>query len=70
MLCFRSEAAVDSWCERRDIARGAVMSLELVWALAQAWYGDRASPDWRGRTTAEAQAVAESLGLRGDFWKF
>ena len=45
MLGFRSEAEVDRWCERRRIARGAVMDLELIWRLAQAWYAGRGAFD-------------------------
>ena len=67
MLCFRSESEVDAWCERRAIRRGAVMSLEQTWNLARVWYADRASPDWRGRTPAEAEEVVRSVGLVGDF---
>ncbi len=70
MLGFRSEAEVDRWCERRRIARGAVMDLELIWRLAQAWYAGRADAEWRGRSTEEAQAIVESVGLRGEFWAF
>jgi hypothetical protein len=70
MLAFRSEGDVDAWCERRGIQRGAVMSLEQIWALAPAWYGERATAGWRGRTTEEAQQVVSGVGLHGDFWEF
>ncbi len=30
---------------------------------------NRMSPDWRRRTPEEAQAVFDSLGLTGPFWK-
>jgi hypothetical protein len=68
MLAFRSEAHVDAWCEQRDRPRGAAFSLETCWQLAQAWYRDRLSPDWRRRTPREAQEVFHQLGLTGDFW--
>lgn len=69
MLAFRSEAHVDSWCEERGLPRGAVFSLETCWRLAQAWFGDRLSPEWRRRTPAEAQEVFASLGLTGEPWR-
>jgi hypothetical protein len=69
MLAFRSEAHVDAWCEQRGLPRGAVFTLETCWRLAQAWYRERLSRDWRRRTPAEAQAVFDQLGLTGDFWK-
>ncbi len=70
MLCFRSEAEVERWCERRGIARGAVMDLELIWRLSQAWYAGRADPEWRGRSAEQAQAIVDGVGLRGEFWTF
>ena len=70
MLVFRSEAEVDRWCERRAITRGAVMNLELIWSLAQPWYGGRADAGWRGRPVEQAQAVVDSIGLAGNFWNF
>jgi hypothetical protein len=36
--------------------------------LAQLWYGDRLNPDFRGRTTEEAQAIFRRLGLQSPFW--
>jgi len=69
MLAFRSEAHVDAWCEQRALERGASFPLETCWRLAQVWYGDRLSPEWRRRTAAEAQEMFDRLGLRGDFWR-
>lgn len=70
MLFFRSEEHVDRWCETWRQPRGAVMSLETTWKLAQAWYaGGRTAPEWRRRTIEETREVFESLGLTGDFWR-
>jgi hypothetical protein len=69
MLAFRSEAHVDRWCEQRGIECGASFPLETAWRLAEAWYRDRLSPDWRRRTPLEAEAVFAALGLTGEFWK-
>ncbi len=70
MLSFRSEADVDAWCERRAIPRGAVMDLDVIWALARVWYAGRAGAGWRGRSTDEAQALLDAAGLEGTFWNF
>jgi hypothetical protein len=69
MLAFRSEAHVDRWCEQSGIGRGSAFPLETSWRLADVWYRDRLSPDWRRRTAEEAEAVFAGLGLTGDFWK-
>ena len=68
MLAFRSEAHVDGWCEQTGVARGASFPLETAWRLADAWYSDRLSPDWRRRSPAEAQRVFAELDLTGEFW--
>ena len=49
--------------------RGEVLTLERVWALAQAWYGDRMAPDFRGRTPAQATDIFARLGLTSAFWQ-
>ncbi len=62
MRLFRSEEHVRG-------AVGAIFPLEQCWRLAQAWYGSRMDPAFAGRTTAEAQAILEGVGLTGDFWR-
>jgi hypothetical protein len=69
MLAFRSEAHVDRWCRLRRLPRGAVFSLEQAWQLAQAWYENKLSPDWKRATPEEAEAVFAGIGLTGDFWR-
>ena len=56
------------WCAARGHPPGAVLTLERTWALAQAWYGDRLSPAFRGRSVAAAEAIFRAVGLRGPFW--
>lgn len=68
MLLFRSEEHIDAWYGDRERGRGATIGLDPVWGLADAWYSDRMSPDWRRRTVEEAQELFSSLGLTGDFW--
>jgi hypothetical protein len=69
MLLFRSEEHLDRWCESRGAARGATLSIDQGWRLASAWYANRLAPDWRRRTSEEAEAVFEGIGLTGPFWK-
>ena len=68
MLLFRSEEHIDRWCEQRGLSRGATMTLDQQWRLADAWYRDRLTEDWRRRTPGEAQALFTEIGLTGAFW--
>jgi len=69
MLLFRSDGHRDTWLSARDLDHGATLSVARLWDLARVWYGNRMSPGWRRRTPEEAQAVFESVGLTGPFWK-
>jgi hypothetical protein len=42
---------------------------EKLSELAQAWWEDRLSPDWRPHTRDGNQAILDRLGLTGDFWR-
>jgi hypothetical protein len=69
MLFFRSEEHVDRWCASWRFDRGAVLSLETGWKLAEAWYGDdRREPAWRRRNPEETEALFAELGLTSEFW--
>lgn len=69
MLLFRSEEHIGLWCRAKEFPRGGLLTLDQGWRLADSWYGDRRSPDWRRRTPNEAGAVFEQLGLTGPFWR-
>ena len=69
MLAFRSEEHVERWCRSKGLARGALLTPEQQWRLADAWYADRLAPHWRPRTPQEAGAVFAGIGLTGDFWR-
>ncbi len=69
MLLFRSEQDVDAWCQARGRGRGAAFSLQVGWRLAEAWAQNRLHPNWRERDKAEMEALLQSLGLTGDFWR-
>ncbi len=69
MLPFRSEEHLGKWLKDWNLLRGAILSLDQCWRLAQAWYGeDRREPNWRRKTVAEAQTLFAELGLTGSFW--
>jgi hypothetical protein len=68
MLIFRSEAHVERWREFRQLPPGGAMSVQQCWQLAQAWYGDKLSPDWRRKTLDEAEVTLAAIGLTGPFW--
>ncbi len=61
MLLFRSEEHV----ERSGKPRGASMTPEQMWRLADTWYHDRDDPSWRRRSAEEAEAVFAEIGLTG-----
>ena len=65
MLLFRSEEHV----ERSGKAKGAFMTPEQMWRLADGWYRDRDDPVWRRRSADEAEEVFAQIGLTGEFWK-
>jgi hypothetical protein len=69
MLLFRSEDELEAWCRATGEPRGETVPLVQVWALAQAWYGDRLYPAFRGRTVEQAQAIFAGVGLTSAFWQ-
>ncbi len=69
MSLFRSEEHVDRWLERTKRNKGAVVDLQTVWRLANAWYTDPRWAAWRPRTRDESQWVITSVGLTGEFWE-
>jgi hypothetical protein len=69
MLLFRSEEHIERWRRNWRLERGAILTLEQVWGLAQAYYGpDRREPAWRRKTLDETEAVFAELGLTSAFW--
>ncbi|HEY6971799.1 MAG TPA: hypothetical protein VJA94_21490 [Candidatus Angelobacter sp.] len=69
MLLFRSEDHIDRWCNAWHLPRGATLSVDQASQLADRWYSDRLSPQFRRKTVEEAHAIFASLGLTGEFWK-
>ena len=66
----RSEEHIERWCKAWRLPRGAVLTMEQAWKLADAWYRDHMSATWRRRSVDEAHELFRSLGLTSDFWRF
>jgi hypothetical protein len=69
MSLFRSEEDIEAWRRATGEPRGAALPLTQVWALSQAWYGNRMDPAFRGRTPAEIETLFASVGLEDAFWR-
>jgi hypothetical protein len=69
MLLFRSEEEIGRWCATTGEPRGEALPLRQAWQLSQAWYGNRMSPDFRGRTIEQAVEVFHRVGLTSAFWR-
>ena len=67
MNLFRSEDHVARWLAGRPA--GAIVPVRVLRQLADSWYADRLSPDWRPRTRDQSQALLDDLGLTGDAWQ-
>lgn len=48
--------------------RGAVITPEQAWQLADGWYRHKLQPDWRRHTPDETEALFDRIGLTGSFW--
>ena len=67
MNLFRSEEHIARWLGGRE--PGATIPVAKLAKLALAWWNDRISPDWTPHTREQNQAILESLGLTGEFWR-
>ena len=61
---------MDRWLSQSRCEKGANVPIGTVWQLAKAWYTDPREAGWRPRSKQENQAILESVGLTGDFWRF
>lgn len=68
MRFFRSEAALHQWQQEQNVTQGEVLTVNQMWALANAWYHDRLAPTYRSRTVAQVEAIFRALGLTSSFW--
>jgi hypothetical protein len=67
MNLFRSEEHIESWLGGKR--PGVTISVTKLSELAHAWWTDRLALGWRPHTRDENQAILDSLGLTGDFWR-
>ncbi len=69
ILFFSSTAKIDSWCQRHGRPRGAILEMPEAIGIAQRWFGDYASPDWRRKSPSQAVEIFTQLGLDPAFWQ-
>ena len=69
MLLFRSEEHVDRWCRVRGLSKQPLVSLDQLWRLAVAWYGNRLTVESRRPMGDEVQEIFQEIGLAGPFWQ-
>ncbi len=67
MNLFRSEEHVERWLAGRP--HGATIPVSTLSELAHAWYTDRLAADWVMHTGEQNQAILDSVGLTGEFWR-
>jgi hypothetical protein len=67
MNLFRSEEHIARWLVGRE--PGATIPVAQLSELAQAWWSDRLSPEWRPHTREQNQAILDAVGLTGPFWR-
>ena len=48
---------------------GELVPIEVMWRLANVWYGDRLARDYRQRTREASQSLLDGVGLTGEFWR-
>jgi carboxypeptidase C (cathepsin A) len=68
MLLFRDEEHVDRWCAMRELPRGATITPEQTWRLAEGWYKNKVKSDWRRHTLEETAELLGSSGLTAAIW--
>ncbi len=56
------------WQTEQQQVGGEMLDVSQIWALSQRWYGNRLSPDFRGRTVAQIEEIFRSLNLTSRFW--
>jgi hypothetical protein len=68
MLLFRSEEWIDKWCQRNQLERGEILTIQDVWELSKLWYGNRMSVEYHGRSIEQVAEVFRQAGLKSKFW--
>jgi len=68
ILFFSSEERIDAWCSRHGHLKGSILKIATGVALAESWFGDYASPEWRRKGPEQATNIFSALGLDPSFW--
>jgi len=68
VLFFESDAQIDAWAKRHNIARGDAQPIQRVYDLGAVWYGRHLDENWHKWTLDEAREIFAKLGLRGPIW--
>ena len=68
MLLFRADEHIETWRLQWNQPRGATLTIDQAWRLADAWYRRKMDADWCRATLEETEALLSSLGLTGPFW--
>jgi Alkylmercury lyase len=69
ILFFSSEARVSAWCARHGQPKGSVLHIGTGMKLADRWFGEYASVEWRRKTAQDGEMIFRELGLDHTFWK-
>ncbi len=68
MLLFRAEEHIETWRAQWSQPRGAQLTIDQAWRLADAWYRNKMDAGWRRATLDETEALLTHLGLIDPFW--
>lgn len=67
MLPFKSENAVDVWCDRHRINKGSVISADKCFELSSKWYGIYLDANWNRKSPDEVKNFFASIELDLNF---
>ena len=68
ILFFTSEAKIGDWCVRHGSPKGSILDMGKMIRLADLWFGDYGSPDWKRKTPDGAARIFQELDLDRSFW--
>jgi hypothetical protein len=68
MLFFRSEEALNDWCNARQHPRRPTAKLPQLWQMAVAWYSNRLSVQAHRPDSNEVRQIFARIGLTDTFW--
>jgi hypothetical protein len=68
ILLFSPQTKIDAWCTRHGHPTGSILDIKTGVGLAERWFGDYLSPEWRRKTPDQAARIFDELGLDRSFW--